>query len=119
MKVLVDGTALPDEEGRALWKRFSDWMEENRGDLAGFAAKEGFASVHPGVQAGRPVLLASRSAPQRPYTSAKPEEDGPRHAHGGDHPTSATGGSRDRQPEGNRMDPPRNGRGRSPQKTRR
>ena len=71
MRVLVDGVAMADEEGRALWKRFSDWMEEHKGDLAGFAAAEGFASVHPGVQAGKPVLLASKSAPQKPYVPVK------------------------------------------------
>lgn len=68
--VLVDGVALPEEDARALWERFSAWMEEHRGDLAGFAAREGFASVHPGVEAGRPVLLASKSAAQRPYGPA-------------------------------------------------
>ena len=66
----VDGVALPDEEARALWLRFSDWMEEHRGDLAGFAAKEGFASVHPGVEDGRPVLLASHTVAQRAYAPA-------------------------------------------------
>jgi hypothetical protein len=63
----VDGVALPEEEARALWRRFSAWMEEHRGDLAGFAAQEGFASVHPSVEDGRPVLLASHSARQQPY----------------------------------------------------
>ena len=68
--VLVDGIALPDEEARTLWERFSEWMEEHRGDLAGFAAKEGFVSIHPGVDNGRPVLLASKTAAQRPYGPA-------------------------------------------------
>lgn len=72
----VDGVAMPEEEGRAFWQRFSDWMEEHRGDLAGFAAKEGFVSVHPGVENGRPVLYASKSTAQRPYA-----------------PVSGTGGS--------------------------
>jgi hypothetical protein len=67
VKVLVDGQALPDDEARAFWQRFSDWMEEHKGDLAGFAAKEGFASVHPGVQGGRPVLFVSKTAVQKPY----------------------------------------------------
>ena len=67
LAVYVDGQAMPEAEARVFWQRFSDWMEEHRGDLAGFAAKEGFASVHPGVEDGRPVLHASRSAAQRPY----------------------------------------------------
>jgi hypothetical protein len=68
--VLVDGVALPADEARALWERFSEWMEEHRGDLAGFAAREGFVSIHPGVEGGRPVLLASKTAAQRPYGPA-------------------------------------------------
>ncbi len=71
MKVTVDGVALPAAEARALWTRFSAWMEENKGDLAGFAGNEGFASGHPGVDGGKPILRASKSAPQRPYTPAK------------------------------------------------
>ena len=80
LAVLVDGVALPDEEAHALWQRFSDWMEEHRGDLAGFATREGFASIHPGVDNGKPVLIASRTAPQRPYgpasSVAQPEGGG-------------------------------------------
>ena len=68
--VLVDGVPMPDDDARALWERFSAWMEEHRGDLAGFAAREGLASVHPGVDNGRPVLLASKTAAQRPYGPA-------------------------------------------------
>ena len=68
LAVLVDGAPMPEPEARALWERFSTWMEEHPGDLAGFAANEGFASVHPGVEKGRPVLRASKKDPQRPYT---------------------------------------------------
>lgn len=72
---MVDGVELPEVEARALWERFSDWMEEHQGDLAGFASKEGFASVHPGVDAAGPILRASKTEKQRPYApvSAKPE----------------------------------------------
>ena len=78
--VLVDGVALPDDEARALWERFSDWMEEHRGDLAGFATREGFLSIHPGVDNGRPVLLASKTAAQRPYGPATSVAQPPRSA---------------------------------------
>jgi hypothetical protein len=67
---LVDGTPLPDVEALAFWKRFSAWMEEHRGDLPGFARAEGFASVHPEMHGGEPVLVASRTEPQRPYVPA-------------------------------------------------
>ena len=94
LAVLVDGAPLPEAEARALWERFSDWMEEHRGDLAGFAAREGFASIHPGVDNGRPVLVASMTSAQRPYTTAT---EIARSARGG-------GGSVDRQttPSGDR-----------------
>ena len=68
LAVLVDGQAMPEEEGRAFWERFSAWMEEHRGDLAGFAAQEGYASVHPGVDGDRAVLRISKTAAQRPYS---------------------------------------------------
>ena len=48
------------EDARAVWGRFSDHMDANRGDLRGFAEKEGLASVHPTMQGDRPVLVASR-----------------------------------------------------------
>jgi hypothetical protein len=68
--VLLDGEAMPEEEARAFWGRFSAWMDERKGDLSGFAKSEGLLSVHPTMQEGRAVLVASRSAPQKPYTNA-------------------------------------------------
>jgi hypothetical protein len=73
LAVLIDGVALPEDEARAMWERFSAWMEDHRGDLAGFAKQEGFASVHPGVANGKPVLLLSREAAQRPYAPVAQE----------------------------------------------
>lgn len=73
LAVLVDGAPLDEDEARAVWERFSAWMEEHRGDLAGFAAQEGFASVRPDVDGGRPVLRASHSDAQVPYAPVKAE----------------------------------------------
>jgi hypothetical protein len=70
LRVLVDGTPLPAEEALAFWKRFSHWMEEHHGDLAGFARAEQLASVHPELHPDGPVLVASRTGRQRPYASA-------------------------------------------------
>jgi hypothetical protein len=70
LRVLLDGTPLAEPEARALWQRFSAWMEGHPSDLAGFAQAEGFASVHPELHGGEPVLVVSRSAPQRPYDTA-------------------------------------------------
>jgi hypothetical protein len=67
LAVLVDGEPLPAEEARAFWGRFSAYMEEHKGDLSGFAKLEGFASVHPAMQNGEAILLASRTSAQRPY----------------------------------------------------
>ncbi len=77
LAVLVDGEEMPEPEARAFWERFSTWMEEHKGDLLGFAKSEGFASVHPGVAGGRPVLRASRSATQQAYAPVR-EDSGPR-----------------------------------------
>ena len=68
--VIVDGEPLPKEEAVAFWKRFSVWMDEHPGDLGGFASSEGYASVTPEMHSGAPVLVASRTAAQKPYTSA-------------------------------------------------
>lgn len=70
LAVLLDGDPMPEAEARAFWTRFSAWMDEHKGDLAGFAKSEGLASVHPTMQGGRAVLVASRSAPQKAYTNA-------------------------------------------------
>jgi hypothetical protein len=69
---------MPDEEAAALWRRFSEWMEEHVGDLLGFAQAEGFASVRPEMHAGSPVLTLSRTAPQTPYTNATKRPETPR-----------------------------------------
>jgi hypothetical protein len=70
LRVLIDGEPLPGEEAIAFWKRFSTWMDEHPSDLAGFARSEGLSSVTPEMHSGAPVLVASRSTPQKPYTSA-------------------------------------------------
>jgi hypothetical protein len=70
LRVVVDGSPLPQEEAIEFWKRFSHWMEEHQGDLSGFACAERLASVHPELHREGPVLVASRTKPQRPYTSA-------------------------------------------------
>jgi hypothetical protein len=70
LKVLVDGRELETEEGVAFWKRFSAWMDEHEGDLAGFARSEGLVSVRPEMHGGGPVLVASHREAQKPYVTA-------------------------------------------------
>jgi hypothetical protein len=115
--VLVDGAPLPEEEARAFWGRFSDYMETNKGDLAGFAKQEGFASVHPTMQAGRAVLVASRSTPQKAYTNAPTVK--PAAGAKGPGGAKAPGGSSGHQgppPPARRGDPNANGAARKPPK---
>jgi hypothetical protein len=88
LRVLVDGVALPDDDARAFWSRFSIHMEEHHGDLAGFAKAEGFASVHPETHDGMPVLVVSRTAPQRAYANAPRVSSGSQR-----HQTPPNGGS--------------------------
>jgi hypothetical protein len=70
LEVVLDGVPLPGDEARAFWRRFSEWMDERAGDLAGFAKAEGLASVRPELHDGSPVLIASRTAAQVPYAPA-------------------------------------------------
>jgi hypothetical protein len=74
--VVIDGEALPATEAIAMWQRFSAYMDEHKGDLAGFAKQEGFASVHPAMEKGLPVLVASRSAAQKAYASVERNSGG-------------------------------------------
>ena len=76
--VFIDGEPMPPNEARAFWARFSAYMEEHKGDLAGFATQEGFASVHPSMKDGQAVLLASRSATQRAYAAVDKGASGER-----------------------------------------
>jgi hypothetical protein len=93
LRVVVDGKPLPDDEARAFWERFSAWMEEHAGDLAGFARAESLASVHPEMHGGAPVLVGSRTAAQKAYASA-PKRDAP--AGAGARPVGAPGKRRTR-----------------------
>ena len=60
LAVLVDGAPLAEEDARALWVRFSQHMDAHQGDIAGFAAQEGFASVLPEHRKGQAVLVITR-----------------------------------------------------------
>ena len=55
--VLVDGAPLPEEAARELWVNFSRHMDDHEGDLAGFAAAQGFVRVSPEAREGKAVLV--------------------------------------------------------------
>ena len=85
LTVVVDGTPMPEDEARAFWTRFSEHMEKNKGDLAGFAKAEGFASVRPSMGPEGAELVVSRTAKQEPYGrarsnpgSSRPQGNGPK-----------------------------------------
>jgi hypothetical protein len=78
LRVVVDGEPLADEPAASFWKRFSAWMDAHPGDLGGFARSEGIASVHPEMHEGGPVLVASRTALQRPYGVAPKKKSSPK-----------------------------------------
>lgn len=102
LSVIVDGTPMPDAEARAFWERFSAHMEEHKGDLAGFARAEGFASVHPEMRGGAPVLIVSRTAAQRAYANA------PQRGGGSGSGSPPNQGKRDRdRPKHGKNRPPR------------
>ncbi len=102
LRVIIDGEALPEAEARAFWTRFSDYMEANRGDLAGFAKSEGLASVHPKMSAEGALLVGSQNEIQKPYANApsigssrgSPPAQPDRHGHGGQARAHAPKGSK-------------------------
>ena len=71
LAALVDGVALPGEQARELWKKFSDYMGEHRGDVAGFAKTAGFVQIAPEYRNGKAVLVAYTKTPPRAAPSPK------------------------------------------------
>ena len=71
LAALVDGQALAEEAARELWKKFSDYMGEHRGDFAGFAKVNGFLRIAPEYRGGKAVLVAYTKEPARPSGQAK------------------------------------------------
>jgi hypothetical protein len=78
LRVVADGVAMAEDAARELWRRFSAYMEEHRGDLGGFARSEGFVSAHPRSAGGQAVLVLSRTEPQEAYGApARPAGNAP------------------------------------------
>lgn len=82
---IIDGVTMTEEAAKLLWKEFSEHMEANRGDMAGYAKKRGWFSVLPEYRGGKAVLIVKTTAnakgpppvglPQkaRPQQKAKPK----------------------------------------------
>jgi len=63
LAAFVDGKALEEEAARDLWKRFSEWMGEHKGDVTGFAKNSGYVRISPEYRGGRAVLIAYTKEP--------------------------------------------------------
>jgi hypothetical protein len=80
---VIDGAPLFEEDAKALWKEFSEHMDANRGDMAGFAKKKGWFAIAPEYRDGKAVLvvrttataktLPAVQAPQKPRPQQKPK----------------------------------------------
>jgi hypothetical protein len=93
LQVLVDGAPMPEADARAFWARFSEHMEANKGDLAGFAKREGYASVHPAMGPAGARLMVSKTAAQTAYrTVSNGEPAGGSSGHQSKGKRSAPGG---------------------------
>ncbi len=93
---IVDGVNLSAVEAKALWKEFSEHMDEKRGDMVGYARKKSWFSVLPEYRDGKAVLIVRTTAtskgpppvaappkakpkprpPQKPAQGAKPQPKG-------------------------------------------
>ena len=62
LAAMIDGALLPEEDAKALWREFSEHMEANRGDMAGFAVKKGWFAIAPEYRGGKAVLIARTTA---------------------------------------------------------
>ena len=72
LTVEVDGRPLPPEEAKVIWTRFSIWMDDHRGDLAGFAQREGWQRVRPEARGAGAVLVVSTGKGTQRSASATP-----------------------------------------------
>lgn len=72
LAVYIDSRPLPDDEARALWVRFSEWMDTHRGDFDGFAKKEGYVSARTEMRGGKAALVLLSTASSSPAGKRAP-----------------------------------------------
>jgi hypothetical protein len=61
LAVEIDGKRLSDDEARAVWQRFSEFMDASNGDFAAFAKDEGVALVATRTVNGQAILMVTSS----------------------------------------------------------
>ena len=82
----IDGVPLPEDKAREIWTKFSEHMDEHRGDMTGFAKLHGYARVSPEARRGQAVLViqttegAARPQPARPPGESRAPTQKPRPA---------------------------------------
>ncbi len=74
---IVDGATVPYAAAKAFWQEFSEHMDANRGDMAGYAKKKGWFSVLPEYRGGKAVLVvrttATAKGPPPAFAPQKPK----------------------------------------------
>jgi hypothetical protein len=75
LAVLVDGVALSDDEARDLWTKFSEHMDEHKGDMAGFAKLCGYARVSPEARKGQAVLVVQTTEGAARAPAPEPQKE--------------------------------------------
>jgi hypothetical protein len=69
----IDGAPLPEDKAREIWTKFSEHMDEHRGDMTGFAKLHGYARVSPEARRGQAVLvIQTTEGAARPQPPARP-----------------------------------------------
>ena len=66
LAAVVDGKPSEPSDAKALWERFSAYMDEHQGDFDGFAKQEGLLSARVDVVQGVPTLTLSSAAERAP-----------------------------------------------------
>jgi hypothetical protein len=65
LAAIVDGKPLEPTEAKALWERFSAYMDAHEGDFDGFASQEGMVSARVAVVESTPTLTLARTAAEK------------------------------------------------------
>jgi len=72
LAAVVDGKTAEPSDAKALWERFSSYMDEHQGDFDGFAKQEGLLAARVDVVQGVPTLTLSSSKERTPEPRQAP-----------------------------------------------
>jgi hypothetical protein len=74
LAAVVDGKPSEPADAKALWERFSAYMDEHQGDFDGFAKEEGLLAARVDVVQGVPTLTLSSTAERAPEPGQTPKK---------------------------------------------